>query len=534
MTASSITRSFVERTRELYERTQYVSYAYALSHPDHLAVIGRLFGLTPPDPASARILEIGCASGGNLIPVAMNYPQSRCLGIDLSDSHIEAGREDIAAFGLTNVSLEARDLLEFDPDGCEFDYIIAHGVYSWVPPEVRERILEISQQNLSTNGIAYISYNCYPGWHINEIPRYLMYRNCDHISDPDTRYHTALDLLTEFAAVARDTDAYPLARIYRECQASLKNLGPDYVLHDHLEPVNTPFYFRDFVYACAHKDLGYVCDAELTPMLLSAQPQPVQDLIGRIANNRLETEEYLDFIAARTFRSSLLTHSTHELDLEIKPQRLLQMQAASRLEVKDTEGDGYCFGLPGSNDDDIHTSSDIIRHAISLMHAAWPCSLAIDSLFLNSAGAAGYDLEALDDTRITTEIESFTRDLLMLKIMGHLELSMTAPVCCNRISDHPCLSPWVLHQAKQGNDKLTSQKHQNIPCPPGRHNFLMHLDGRHDSRQLQTILAEDIRQGVIPVEGGIRPATLARKPELVAGIYTALLEELLDHALLIA
>jgi len=534
MTTSSLTRAFVERTRILYERSQYISYAYALSHPDHLAMMARLFGLTPPDPADARILEIGCASGGNLIPLAMNSPRARYLGIDLSESQIENGREHIAALGLENVDLEALDLLEFDPGEQEFDYIIAHGVYSWVPPEVRERILELARRHLSPHGIAYVSYNCYPGWHINEISRYLMYRNCDHIGDPGTRYSTAMGLLQEFAAVAKDSDAFPLARIYRECHASLQDLGQDYVLHEYLEPVNTPFYFRDFVFNCANRDLAYVCDAELTPMLLSSRPQAIQDLIGRIANNRLETEEYLDFIDARTFRSSLLTHASHELDLDIRPQLLMQMQAACRLEVKDREGDKYRLGLPGGDEDDLHTGSNILRHAVELMHAAWPCSLAIDDLFMNSAGAAGYTLDTLDDQQLTREIERFTHDLLMLYVMGHLELSLTAPACSNQISDHPRLSPLALRQAKLGNDRLTSQKHQNIPCGKGRQNFLAHLDGRHDRQRLQAILAGEIRKGVIPVEaGGIRPATLAGNPKMVAEVYAAILNELKDNALII-
>jgi len=534
MTTSSITRTIVERTRQQYEDKQYISYAFALSHPDHLAVMARLFGLTPPDPSQSRILEIGCASGGNLIPLAVNYPQSQCLGIDLSAAQIDAGRVHIAALGIENVALEAMDLLDFDPGDDGFDYIICHGVYSWVPPEVRERILDICQRNLSGEGIAYISYNCYPGWHINEIPRYLMYRSCDHINDPDTRYNTALGILTEFAAIAKDTDALPLARIYRETLASLKNQGPDYVLHEYLEPVNTPFYFRDFLFACAHKELAYVCDAELTPMLLSVQPQPVQDLIGRISNNRLETEEYLDFASARTFRSSLMTHAGHTLDLDIKPQQLMQMQAACRLVVKTQAGDQCRFGLPGDDSKDMHTSSNIMRHALTSMHAAWPCYQAIDSLFLNSAGAAECDLEALDDQQVTEQIETFTRDLLMLYIMGHLELSLSPSVCCKLISDHPCLSPVALLQARLGCDKLTSQKHQNIPCGRGRQHFLSHLDGRHVTRQLQAILAEDIRSGVISLEGGgIGAATLAGKPERVAEVYTALLEELRDKALLI-
>ena len=116
-----------------YEAVPYQSIPFPDSHPGHLAAVGRLFGLTPADPARARVLELACASGGNLIPLAWYHPQGRFVGIDLAPNQVADGQALIQRLGLTNCELRAGDILDLDPGLGEFDYIVAHGVYSWVP-----------------------------------------------------------------------------------------------------------------------------------------------------------------------------------------------------------------------------------------------------------------------------------------------------------------------------------------------------------------------------------------------------------------
>ena len=95
--------------------------------------------MNPPPIDNCRVLEIGCASGGNLIPMAVTLPNSYFVGIDFAERQIADGQQVVAALGLTNVRLLAEDVLQITADFGQFDYIIAHGIYSWVPPEVREK-----------------------------------------------------------------------------------------------------------------------------------------------------------------------------------------------------------------------------------------------------------------------------------------------------------------------------------------------------------------------------------------------------------
>src|SRR5690349_5278176 len=156
-----------ESTRAIgaaYDETPYVSIAFPETHPDKLCAMARLFGLEAPDPARARVLELGCGDGTNLLPMAQHAPDARFLGIDLSARHVASGQAAIIACGLSNAEIRQQDVLDFGASEGKFDYIIAHGIFSWVPDHVRSQLLAIFRDNLSENGVAFVSYNAFPGW----------------------------------------------------------------------------------------------------------------------------------------------------------------------------------------------------------------------------------------------------------------------------------------------------------------------------------------------------------------------------------
>jgi SAM-dependent methyltransferase len=147
-----------------YDEVLYPSRTLPQTHPSRLATVAFLRGMQPASIGRCRVLELGCGTAANLIPMAFHHPESEFVGLDLAERPIAFGRSNISALGLHNITLHLMDLCEANPErlGC-FDYIIAHGVYSWVPQSVRERILAISREMLNPQGVAYISYNAYPG-----------------------------------------------------------------------------------------------------------------------------------------------------------------------------------------------------------------------------------------------------------------------------------------------------------------------------------------------------------------------------------
>src|SRR5262245_28858455 len=119
-----------------YDDVPYPSLPSRRTHPAHLAAIGRLRGLAPPPVRRCRVLELGCAAGGNLLPMAADLPDSTFVGVDVSARQVEAGQRALGQLGLTNIELRRLNLLEAGDELGTFDYILCHGVYSWVPRPV--------------------------------------------------------------------------------------------------------------------------------------------------------------------------------------------------------------------------------------------------------------------------------------------------------------------------------------------------------------------------------------------------------------
>ncbi len=151
--------------------------------------------MTPAPIEKCRVLELGCAQGGNLIPMAFNLPECEFLGVDLSPNQIAAGCEMISAVDLKNITLKQVNLLDFNESEGIFDYIISHGVYSWIPENVQEKIFHICRTQLNPQGIAYISYNTFPGWKMKGMIRDMMLYHSSGIKDPETKANQARALI---------------------------------------------------------------------------------------------------------------------------------------------------------------------------------------------------------------------------------------------------------------------------------------------------------------------------------------------------
>ena len=233
-----------DRTRDSYDRIPYESTPFADTHPGHLACLARLYGIPAIDPSHCRVLELGCASGGNLIPMAARLPGSRFLGIELSGEQARAGAERVAALGLENCEIRAGDLMDMQDTGERFDYIIAHGVYSWAPPAVRERILELAAGLLSERGIAYISYNSLPGWRMRGMLRDMLLYRVRGIDAPTERLAVARHYLDFLDSALGDIDASNAEYLRYEI-SRIRDAHPSYLFHEYLETYNEPVLFRE-------------------------------------------------------------------------------------------------------------------------------------------------------------------------------------------------------------------------------------------------------------------------------------------------
>ena len=253
-------QSAVDDVRAAYDEAPYESYAHPQSAPGQLAAVAWALGLDPPDVARARVLEIGCAAAGNLIPFAAMHPLARTVGIDLSQVHIDQGLRRVRALGLDNVELVHSDIAHLDPAAVgQFDFIICHGVYSWVPDEVQEAILAACGQLLSPAGVAYVGYNTYPGWKAKEIVRDAMLLSVGDSTTIDEKVRRARSMVDFLHKVAQPDSV--LARALDDYQLMAAAAGDYYLLHEELEIFNAPCYFRDFVDRARAHGLDYLAEA---------------------------------------------------------------------------------------------------------------------------------------------------------------------------------------------------------------------------------------------------------------------------------
>ena len=191
-----------------YDQVPYASLAFPQTHPDRLATIARMFGLSPADVGRCRVLELGSASGGNLVPMAANLPDADFVGMDLSRRQVDEARRIIASLGLTNIRVEHASILDIDESWGTFDYVLCHGVYSWVDPPVQEKILQVCSANLALQGVAYVSYNTYPGWHMREAVRHMMRYHARQFEEPAEQIEQARALLTFLASASQQSGPY--------------------------------------------------------------------------------------------------------------------------------------------------------------------------------------------------------------------------------------------------------------------------------------------------------------------------------------
>lgn len=308
------------RAHTPYDAIPYRSHPFRQSRPERLAAVAKLFGLDAPPVESCRVLELGCSSGGNLIPIAEEHPRARFLGIDASSRQVAEGWRTIGALGLRNIELKHQDILELPDDLGEFDYIVSHGVFSWVPPPVQDRMLDICRRHLAPNGVAYISYNTYPGWHIRGIVRDMMLYRGMQFAEPAARLAQAKSLV-EFVAQATRGEDSPYKRLL---QNELKHIGQmeDYYLHhDHLEENNHPLYFHEFARKLAVNGLQYLGEAEFSTMVSANFPPEVAKTLNELgAHDIIQMEQYMDFVRCRYFRQTLACHSGVWLNRTLTPE----------------------------------------------------------------------------------------------------------------------------------------------------------------------------------------------------------------------
>jgi SAM-dependent methyltransferase/methyltransferase-like protein len=500
----------------------YVSNAIVPSQPARLFALAMLFGLTPPAMETASILELGCASGGNIIPLAARFPRARFLGIDLTQRHIDEGRARIRALGLANIEIRQGDVTTLDlPES--YDCVIAHGLYSWVPPAARDAILRIAARNLKPDGISYVSYNVFPGWQMRGIIRDLMLFHAGREGPPDRRIAMARWVLDNVAKIANPGTPYG-AKLQEEAKG-LAAQNDAYILSEFLVPDNAPCYFRDFVAAAEREGLVYLCESEVEMCLPENHGPEVAKLVREMSAGQLMLmEQYIDFLVGRTFRQTLLVRR----DQAERIQRMLRNEMARSLHIS-----GQLVLDPGASSNGrwlfralngraVTATSHAARRAIEIVSAAFPATRGLDEICAELS---------VSDPDVGAAARADILNVLFQLIVYGLALPSSIPVRTGRATaERPVAWSIARADAAAGWKWTTNLRHETVPLDIITLELLPHLDGSYTHPMLGERLMDAIRAGRIrmqdetskqPIAGDALATSVARHVELGIGRLAA-------------
>lgn len=469
-----------------YDEIPYESSPFSETHPDHIAPLVRLFGVEAADPAGCRLLEIGCAGGGNLIPMAIDLPGSRFLGIELSPRQAEEGAQLARRLGLGNIQIRQGDITQLSEPGEGFDYIIAHGIYSWVPAQVREEMLAVIRAHLSPRGAAYISYNSLPGWRWRGILRDMLLFHTRDARTPGARLERAFEFL-DFVERGMAVGDSLNARFLRQELRRIRNNHPSYLYHEYLESDNHPFLFSQFVADAGRHGLRYVCDTELHAMFTQSLGDGIGDWVEQQGGDMVALWQYLDFAVNRNFRQSLLCRDDLNPRFEIDLGRFAgysfftNLRPPKKIDLR--RGKGVEFIRP---DDERHpVEHPLTQAALLLLIERYPDAVPLDEL----TAAAQRRLAQAGNPRQAEEVDSMQSELFALyshQVVGaRLRPSVSPPA--NR--EAPCLTALAREQLAMGMTQLSAAHHAVIKLDPFGHRVAALCDG---SRSPEEIVSEMI------------------------------------------
>lgn len=503
-----------------YDAIPYPSVPFPESHPDRLSAIARLFGLRAPDPRNARVLELGCSMGGNLVAIAQNHPASRCLGIDASSRQIADGWKTVEALGLRNVQLRHLDILEVDDEFGEFDYIICHGVFSWVPVRVQNKLLEICQRHLARNGVAYISYNTYPGWHIRGIVRDMMFYRGMQFGDAATRLAQAKSLV-EFVARSSQSSDTPYQRLLQAEFRQLGRMTDHYLHHEYLEEHNQPLYFHEFAKKLAVNGLQYLGEADFSTMISTNFSPEVARMLQELgAHDILQMEQYMDFVRCRYFRKTLLCQNGIKLNRTIDASIVKELLLGSNPTIEDGNaalGSTEPVTFQSSAGGRLTCRSPLTKAALLALQRAWPMPIGFAEL-LEQATAAALQLGHVAGTGAA---DFLAAELLTGIGAGVVEWRVTPVAYTSAPGNRPCTSPLARLQATQGY-KATNFRGETVSLDEIHRQTLSRLDGSRSLSQLVEDLVIGVKDGKFILRPEDEPRTVTEGPEIRTLITTAL------------
>ena len=482
----------------VYDAIHYPYLAHAESHPDRLAVIARLHGIAAAPVANARVLDIGCAGGGNLASMSMSLPNADLLGIDISAAQIDEGRAAITAAGIKNVTLQTLDFIEAGKSLKKFDYVIAHGVFSWVSRDAQDELFSLISRCLSPNGVAYVSYNTRPGCQELMAIRDATLYEIRAIDDPKERIARARDYLAWLGESLPDGGAR--GRRFIDELARMQASDDQTLLHDQLAPFNSPIHVNKLVARAARYGLWYLCDAQ-PPLSADHSLTPEAQIArARYSKELVEAEQHFDILANTRLRRSLFCRRGSPLTRDVDPKLVDDMfvsflghpvPAENGAALDPTDASTITFRTAQAN---LETNRPPMKAALLHLVSVAPRAIPFAELLAAVRDVLGQSFDADADA---AEIRQGLVDAF-LSTVGTVTLRTLPTPCVSEAGEHPMTTTWA-RQVARFSTRIPNVDHHMVNVDSVVQGLLPLLDGTRDRATLEAELAAKVERGEIVV-----------------------------------
>ncbi len=478
-----------------YDAVTYPGAVYIDTMPDRLATIAILAGMQPASPARCRVLELGCGDGMNLLAMAYGMPESEFVGIDPAAQPIARGQAMSARLEMAHVSLRQMSVEEVGEEEVseelgQFDYIVAHGLYSWVPEAVREKVMAVCRDRLTENGVAFISYNAYPGGHLRELVRGMMRYHAANCAAPEEQVRQARGLIRFLSESVKEGSLYQ--QILAAQMDRISGYEDGGLFHDDLNVNNQPFYFHEFMAVAERHGLQYVGEAELSALRELDCPPKAQAILQQLdPGDIVRSEQYRDFLGLKGFRQTLLCRKEVALLRGLHPENLASLAVSGEIRpaLEPPAAPDAPEQFLGWKNTNLETDRPLVKAALRRLGPVWPAAIP----FCDLLAQARNDLGRVGEKQAAEDREELAMALLEASIAGILELCTHRPRMVVEPSEKPKASALARLQLERG-DQVSTLVHATVRIDNqlGR-SLLSLLDGTRDRASLRAAMEEAMR-----------------------------------------
>lgn len=479
-----------------YDEVPYDCQPIPCTAPEQLATTSLFHGGPCPPVRNAHLLEIGCGDGANLLALAFHRPDCHFVGVDASTVQIADARRSASHLGVENTSFQAADITEIGRELGTFDYIVAHGVMSWVSDQVRDTMLALCRDHLAPAGLLYLSYNTHPGWLVRGMVRDTILRGTAADASLRQMAHRARGRAGSLRRELDDFD-HPYTRLLSDELARVDQADESYLIHEYLADHNRAFWFCEFAALTAGFGFRYVAEAAFREREYRV-PLALSGAAAKLETGRLEIEELIDVLGYRQHRVSLFCHGDQVPSPEADGLPYHQMSVASGLRPQSEVvrlGPDVVESFTGYFESEfaVELSDPLPKAALVAVAPHWPNGFSWGRMLndakavLADAGIAAPSVDAGLDLRM---------QLQELYALGQVELRIREPPPPRAPNEIPTTTPLTRWEAER-RAIVTTATHQRLPLTPTDRLIVQHMDGRRGRAAIVRAVVEKLRAGEV-------------------------------------